>query len=292
MTDYAGVATTAPTQRVQLDANEILKRAWQLYKRLFARSLVIGGLVFGTLHLVQALGYTQHNAGLTILSLMLAIVGTALLQGGLVEIVRGLHADGDDEASVGQALGRASDSGMKLIRVSLLSGLGITVGTLLFVVPGLVLMTRWAVAVPVAMLERGNARDALRRSREMVDGNGWEVFKVLFAVGFLTGIARIPFLFVEAHAGLLGWWVAATLASMLTAPYAAHALTAVYYELVDPQRPVILDPGHRWQSVWDEQAGVTVETEEYESPVDAEGSILDEYERRFDQHEQHWGGGT
>jgi hypothetical protein len=293
MTDYAGATATAPIQRVQLDANEILKRAWQLYKRLWVRSFLIGGLVFGTLHLVQALGLAQHNAGVTMLSLMLAIVGTALLQGGLIEIVRGLHVDGDDETSVGEALGRASDSGMKLIRVSLLSGLGITIGALLFVVPGLVLMTRWAVAVPVAMLEGGNARDALRRSREMVDGNGWAVFKVLFAVGLLTGIVRIPFLIVSAHGGVFGWWVAATLASMLTAPYAAHALTAVYYALVDPQQPVILDPGHRWQSVWDEQTGTAaVDDAPPETTIETHESIQDEYERRFEQHEQQWGDGS
>jgi hypothetical protein len=58
-------------------------------------------------------------------------------------------------------------------------------------------------------------------------------------------------LFVSANAGAFGWWLAVTIASMLTAPYAAHALTVVYYTLTEPQRPVVLDPGHRWQSVWD-----------------------------------------
>jgi hypothetical protein len=32
------------------------------------------------------------------------------------------------------------------------------------------------------MLEEGNARDALRRSREIAACNGWNVFKVLLAV--------------------------------------------------------------------------------------------------------------
>ena len=287
MTDYA--TSPGAVQRVQIDANDVLKRAWQLYKRLFARSLVIGGVVFGALHFIEAVLRSRHSAGLNLLSLVLALAGTALVQGGLVEIVRGLHVDGDDEASVGEALGRAGGSVLKLVRVSLLSSLGIGVGFLLLVVPGCVLAARWAVAVPVAMLEDGTARDALRRSREIVDGNGWSVFKVLFAVGLLTGIVTIPFVTVSASAGTFGWWVAVTIASMLTAPYAAHALTVVYYTLADPQRPVVLDPGHRWQSVWDEQTGVDAVIEEHETTVDQRESIQDEYERRFDQHEQQWG---
>jgi hypothetical protein len=280
VTDYA--AAPDAVRPVRIDANDVLKRAWQLYKRLFARSIVIGGIVFGALHFVEAVGRSQHSAGLSLLSLVLAFTGTALVQGGLVEIVRGLHVDGDDEASVGEALRRASGRVMKLVRVSLISSIFIGVGFLVFVIPGCILMTRWAVAVPVAMLEGGNARDALRRSREMVDGNGWSVFKVMFAVGMLTAIVMFPFVIVSANAGPFGWWVAVTISSMLTAPYAAHALTVIYYTLADPQRPVVLDPGHRWQSVWDEQTGVGVAAETHDP-------IEDEYQRRFDQHEQQWG---
>jgi hypothetical protein len=46
--------------------------------------------------------------------------------------------------------------------------------------------------------------------------------------------------------------VGTTLASVLTAPYAAHALTVVYYTLVQPEQPVVLEPRRRRQSVWAE----------------------------------------
>ena len=155
MTDYA--AAPDAVQPVRIDANDVLRRAWQLYKRMFVRSLVIGGLVFGTLRFIEAVGRGRHSAGLNLLSLVLAFAGTALVQGGLVEIVRGLHVDGDDEASVREVLGRASGRVPKLVRVSLISSIFIGVGFLVFIVPGCILMTRWAVAVPVAMLEGGNA---------------------------------------------------------------------------------------------------------------------------------------
>jgi hypothetical protein len=72
---------------------------------------------------------------------------------------------------------------------------------------------------------------------------------------------------------------------MLTAPFGAHALTAAYYVLVEPGRPVILDAGHRWQSVWDEQSE-TQEMRDTQAP--AAESIVDEYQRRFDERNKQW----
>jgi Membrane domain of glycerophosphoryl diester phosphodiesterase len=276
MTD---LAVTRTARRAELDANLVLKQAWRLYKRLFARSVLMGATVLGAMHLVQALASSgRSGAVVPLLALALGVGGIALLQGGLVEIVRGLHADGDDDASIAEVLGRASGKIWKLVCVSLLTALGIGFGLLLLVVPAFILATRWAVSVPVAMLEEGNARDALRRSREVVRGNGWNVFKVLFAVGLLTAVVQIPFMLAAAGSGPFGWWLATTTASALTAPYAAHALTVVYYTLVQPGRPVVLDPGQRWKSVWAEQE-VTAEP-------DPERTAWDEYEARFDERDR------
>ena len=249
----AEFAVTRTVQRVELDANAVLKEAWRLYKRLFTRSLVMGAVVFGVLNILNEMARSGH-AGLLValVTIVVTIAGTALLQGGLVEIVRGLHVDGDDEATAFDALERAGDRLGKLIAVSLLVGFGVAFGIVLLVIPGLVLATRWAVAVPAAMLESGTARDAMKRSRAIVAGNGWNVFKVLFAVGFLTGFVSLPFTMIGIQEGPFGWWVAATLGSVLTAPYTAHALTVMYYALVQPAQPVVLEPGQQWTSIWDE----------------------------------------
>jgi hypothetical protein len=251
VTDFA---VTENVSRVELRVGATLKLAWRLYRRLFARSIVLGAIVFGAINLLEALVRGGHTGTwLTLLTLVLALTGVAVLQGGLVEIVRGLHVDGDDDASVMEAFRRAGGKAFKLLRISLLAGLGIGVGLLLLVVPGAILATRWAVAVPVGMLEDGTARDALRRSREIVRGNGWRVWRTLFWAGLLQGLVTLPFSAAAFAAGPFGWWVAVTLASALTAPYTAHVLTIVYYGLVEPEHPVALESGQRWQSVWAEQ---------------------------------------
>jgi hypothetical protein len=58
-------------------------------------------------------------------------------------------------------------------------------------------------------------------------------------------VVEIPFAVAAAGSGPFGWWLATTIAAGLTAPYAAHALTVVYYALVEPGRPVALEPGQR-----------------------------------------------
>jgi hypothetical protein len=256
MTDFP---VTRTVQRIELDANAVLKEAWRLYKRLFTRSLVMGAVVFGVLNIFNEIARSGRTGVLVgLVSIVVTVAGTSLLQGGLVEIVRGLHVDGDDDATALEALGRAGGSLGKLVAVSLLVGLGVGFGVLLLVIPGLILATRWAVAVPVAMLEEGTARGAMKRSRAIVDGNGWNVFKVLFAVGFLTGLVSLPFTLVGAHEGPFGWWIAATLGSVLTAPYVAHALTVVYYALVQPSQPIVAPAGNHWQSIWDDEDDKTL----------------------------------
>ncbi|HSS80759.1 MAG TPA: hypothetical protein VLK24_06140 [Gaiellaceae bacterium] len=273
------VAVRRSVRPVQLDANAVLKQTWSLYKRLFGRSVLLGALVLGAMHLVEALATTRRSQAGLLLALVLSVAGIALLQGGLVEIVRGLHHDGDAETSIGDVLAQSATRLGKLVCVSLLTAFGVAFGLLLFFIPGLVLAVRWALAVPVAMLEDGNARQSLSRSRELVRGNGWGIFKILFAVGVLTALVQVPFTLAAVGAGPFGWWLAATAASALTAPYAAHALTVAYYTLVEPGAPVVLEPGHRWQSIWEDE-------ENEHGDDDHARRAWAEYEARFDELER------
>jgi hypothetical protein len=272
VTDHA---VTRRAEPVQLDATAVLKEAWSLYKRLFARSLGIGAIVFGIAHFFDVV--PGGGFLLALITLVLAFAGTALVQGGLVEIVRGLHVNGDDDPSLAQVLTRAGTRIGKLVAVSLLTGIGIALGFLLLIVPGLILATQWAVAVPVAMLEDASATGALRRSSEIVRGNGRAVFKVVLVTGLVTVLFAFLLGMITSGYGPFAMWLGATLGSALTAPFTAHALTVVYYTLRDPGRPVALPPGQRRQP--------TVRSED----ETATPKIDDEYDRRFDERRQRWG---
>jgi hypothetical protein len=58
--------------------------------------------------------------------------------------------------------------------------------------------------------------------------------------------------------------------------------TVVYYGLVQSGRPVVLPPGQRWQSVWQEQAEVVGGSPERD---DRGTAFCAEQEDRFDERE-------
>jgi multisubunit Na+/H+ antiporter MnhG subunit len=103
------------------------------------------------------------------------------------------------------------------------------------------------------MLEEGRAGDALDRSRAIVRGNEGAVLRVVLATSALTIAVGLAFSVAARGSGLFGLWLALTVGSALTAPFTAHALTVVYYMLLEPDRPVALERGRRRRSVGDEQ---------------------------------------
>jgi len=252
----------APPQ-VRLKAKEVDKETQALYRRLFMRSVMVAGLVFALVNVVDSAlpGGVGLSVTLALLSLPVTFVGYALVEGMLVQVVRDLHEDGDHQTSFALTFRAAFARLGPLVAVSLITGFGVLVGMLCLLIPGLVLLTRWAVALPVVMIEGRSARDALVRSQQLVRGNSRAVFNVMITVGILTGIVRLLFAVLGRGHGFVGLWLSSTLAATLTVPYAAHAVTVLYYRLTEPERPVVLEPGKRWHSIWDAERAQTVHAE-------------------------------
>jgi len=202
----------------------VLRDTAKLYRALFGRTVVMAALVFAVVCLVETVGPWPV--------VLLSFVGTAVVQGALVEAV-----DQQREHRSSSLLHAAWSRAGALLGVSLLTGIGVGVGLFLLVVPGLILFTRWSLAVPAVMIEGRSPREAMRRSRELVRGHGRQVFAIFVLVS--AAAFGTSFLLEQLLAGPLGLWAALTIASTLTTPFAAHALNVVYYRIVDPGRPVL-----------------------------------------------------
>jgi len=249
----------APSRPADFRAGDVLSDTWTLYKRLFGRSAFVALAVVLPLRLIEQLA--SHNVVAGLLSVVVLLVGTAFVQGALVELVEDEH-EGRPARSLGVIYASAADRVLPLLGLSILVGLYIGLGLLLFVVPGLILMTRFAVAVPALVLEDRSIRDSMRRSRELVRGHGGAIFWLFFCVGVLTGAVQLLLVF---GAVLLGGgqhipiliFLAGLCAAALTTPYAAHALNAAYYRLAEPELPVLPERAdRRWESVWQAERGL------------------------------------
>jgi hypothetical protein len=186
-----------------------------------------------------------------VLSTALSFIGTSFVQGALAEAVKDVH-EGRDPASVGELYERTRPRLGTLVGAAILAGIGIGLASLLLLVPGLVLWTRWSLVVPVIVLEGHPLRGAFRRSSELVRGNGWRVFSVLLVMFLLSAIVgAVVAKVVSPLPSFWAVWIGGVVASSIVTPLTAHALAVMYYRLTEPEHPVIPEPGKTWSSIWD-----------------------------------------
>jgi hypothetical protein len=218
-----------------MSAGSILSEAWQLYKAHWRHLLPIAFVIYLVLSLVTLLLTALFGVVGALLGALVSIVGLFWLQAALVEAVADVR-DGRADLSMGETIGRVKDRILPVGGAGILAGLAIGIGLILLIVPGLVLMTWWAVIVPVIVLERVGALDAFGRSRQLVRGHGWTVFGlIVLTILLLIGasiVLGIVFAFLpDELASFLGNIVSNT----LFAPFIALALTILYYRLREPQ---------------------------------------------------------
>jgi hypothetical protein len=221
----------------------ILGDSWGLYTRFFTRFFVIAVIVFLIVNLLNALVATflGHGTGiallLAVITTVVSLVGTFWLQGALVYAVADVR-DGKVDTTVGEVFERIRPFLGTLIGAGLLAGLGIAVGLVLLIVPGLILLTWWCLIVPVIVLEGKHVGESFSRSRELVSGHGWTVFGVVIITGILSGLAsgiiQTLFSFLGAF---LRYWIGGAIASAIVGPFFAVALTLMYFRLLELKEP-------------------------------------------------------
>ncbi len=215
-----------------MSPGEVIREAWTLYKAHWRHLLPIAFVFYVILGLVTlALASVLGLLGVLVGALV-SLVGVFWLQGALTEAVADIR-DGRADLSIGDTFRRVRPRVFTLLGAGLLAGLGVLVGLLLLIVPGLYLLTIWSVIVPVIVLENRSVMESFGRSRELVRGNGWNVFGVIvlsFLVLLVAGIAiglLLSFLPDE-----IATYASDVVSNTLTAPFVALAWTLVYYHLV------------------------------------------------------------
>lgn len=224
-----------------MDVGSVLGEAWALYKRHFVRFAVTAGLVFVVTDLVTGLARAGADEGFLaglvwgLAALLVTLVGFFWVQGALVETVRGVRDHGTADAPFTDAYARTSKHLTALIVAGVIAGVGILLGLALLVVPGLYLLTRWSLLVPVIVLEDRRAGESFSRSSELVKGHGWEVFAVVATTLVLGILVRsIVIALLAPLPEFLEGWIGGAVAGALVFPFVAAAWTTMYYRLREP----------------------------------------------------------
>jgi hypothetical protein len=127
-----------------------------------------------TLSLLQGNGPGAGGVATMGMTWLLSIVGMYFLQAALVHgTVVSLNGR---KASFGECLSTGLSNFFPLFLIALLEMLGLVMGFVLLLVPGLMLLMRWSVAVPARVVEHTGVVESFRRSAELTRGHRWSIF--------------------------------------------------------------------------------------------------------------------
>jgi hypothetical protein len=190
------------------DLGRVISRTFGLIGRnfvafTFLSLLLVGAPQFG-LVLFQSYVLQQALWGLNAPGLALGVALVTLIL-AYVLMAMLTRASIDDLSKGRVSLGAAVGDGVRfffpLFIVALLTGIGVFLGLLLLIVPGVYLATRWLVATPALVAEDLGPTAALGRSSELTEGRRWAVFGLMLLYLVVAWVIEVA---SAAVVGLVG----------------------------------------------------------------------------------------
>lgn len=105
---------------------------------------------------------------------------SSILQAALVRAtIQDLNGQ---QPTFADALSRGIAVLLPIVGLSIIMWLGISIGMMLLIIPGIYLVVRWSAAVPALVHEKLGILDSLKRSSQLTDGNRWRILGLLIVV--------------------------------------------------------------------------------------------------------------
>lgn len=232
------MTTPNPYMSSPRSAPQLLADTLGLYRRYPVLFLVLAAAVIVP---YEAIAFAATGTGS--LSRTDASAGTAFLLTMIswfliTPLISALHVHAVAEVRRGHEprIGSVAQQGLRVLPVvvaaTIISSLGIFLGIAALVVPGVILLLRWAVAAQAAAIEHEGWLSALRRSHELTDENYGHIFVF---IGIVMAIAATPGLAVGAafghHDASPAAFTVGLAMYVATASFTALSFAFLFYEL-------------------------------------------------------------
>jgi Uncharacterised protein family (UPF0259) len=220
-----------------MSVSGVLGEAFDLYRRFFWRFVATAAVVFVVLDLASAFADRASGSSVgaellwTLIALVLSVVGAFWLQGALIEAVRDVR-DGRIDTTIGELYERTRPRLPALIAAGIVAAIGVALGLVLLIIPGLYLLTRWSLIPAVIVIEKLGSGDSFNRSWQLTRGYGWTVFGCLVVAFLLYAIAQaILRAAFEPLPNFLAAWIGGIVAHSVTTPFIAAVGAVMYFRL-------------------------------------------------------------
>jgi hypothetical protein len=212
---------------------QVLSRAFNVFfKHIMTFTLIATGVVLPFV-LLGALGSSAPPDQRGVMTLMafvlylfLAPLATAVILYGAFQHMRG------HPVHLGESVSRGLARFLPLIGLMILQTLGVLLGSILLIIPGLILMVMWYVAVPVCVVERTGPVESLSRSQELTKGFRWKLFGLYLLVLIIGAVGGSILPVVgEALAGIWGQVAVQLVWQGLAQAFGSVLIVVAYYYL-------------------------------------------------------------
>lgn len=193
--------------------------------------LTIFGLILGTAAAVGLVFAVSRSVG-NILALVFGLVALFVMMFRLVPIGVALQLAGSkgQKMSLKEANELAKGKGLKMFLLIFYIGIATLVGTILLIIPGVMIAT-WYSMAPFAMMEENlGFKDSLNRSKDLVKGRFYEVAGVVFFTSAVAVLTLIP---------ILGVLVVIVISVMYQAAITIRYLSLKEYKSANQELPAI-----------------------------------------------------
>jgi hypothetical protein len=210
----------------------VFGEAWRMYRAHAGHLIGIAFVIYVVAAIADGLVSLASSFIVTILGLIIAVLAGYLVQAALVKSVQDIR-DGRADLSVGETVAAGNAVLLPVAGAAILAGIAIAIGLVLIIVPGLFLITIWAVIIPVIVIERTGALNSFGRSYQLVKGHGWHVFGTLVLAWIIQLVVSIVLgVLLFALPLFLRNAVSTLVTGSLVAPFTALIVTLIYYRLL------------------------------------------------------------
>jgi hypothetical protein len=210
----------------------LLGESWQLYKSHARHLLTIAFIIYLVTAVISAVFGLIGGLFGVLLGFLITLVALFLLQAALVKAVQDVRG-GAANLSVGETFSSVVPFVGPVAGASILAGILITIGLVLIIIPGLILITLWCLIVPVIVLEGVGAFASFGRSQQLIRGRFWNVFGTLVLLFLILLVVQIVLgLIFHPLPLFLRGFLSTVIDGTLTAPFISVVITLMYFRLV------------------------------------------------------------
>jgi len=222
------MTTAGSSPSGHIDIGGILSEATETWKKAFATIWIIALILFIPVGILSY--FSDRGWFIGLIYFVAAVLANLYIQGVLARIVQDVREDGKVDWSVGELLKSISPKLLPLLGLTIVLSILISIGLVLLIIPGIIMLLVWFVAVPVLIIEDKGVFESMSRSGELTKSNRWRIFGLMVVVYVAVFVVFLIAALIAAALPILGL-IAFVVLAVIVYPWIAVVVPTVYYAL-------------------------------------------------------------